>query len=53
MKDWGVLTGGKPATMSVNNIAVKVAGGFLCPTEARATGKLRLTSPEAGYVTSG
>jgi hypothetical protein len=53
MKDWGVLTGGKPATMSVNNIAVKVAGGFLCPTEARATGKLVLTSPEAGYVTSG
>jgi hypothetical protein len=53
MKDWGVLTGGKPASMSVSNIAIKVAGSFLCPSEARATGKLVLTSPEAGYVTSG
>lgn len=53
MKDWGVLVGGKPASMSVNNLAVKVSGGFLCPAEARATGKLVLTSPSVGYVTSG
>jgi hypothetical protein len=53
MKDWGVLTGGKPASMSVNNFAIKVAGGFLCPSEARAKGSLVLTSPEAGYITSG
>jgi hypothetical protein len=53
MKDWGVLTGGKPGSLSVNNFAIKVAGSFLCPSEARAKGKLVLTSPEAGYVTSG
>jgi hypothetical protein len=53
MKDWGVLTGGKPASMSVSNSAVRISGSFLCPTSVQATGKLVLTSPEAGYVTSG
>src|SRR6478735_10355009 len=47
MQDWGVLTGGKPASLSVSNSAIKVAGSFLCPSSVQATGKLVLTSPDA------
>lgn len=53
MKEWGSLIGGEPPYMSVNKIVKKVAGGFLCAGEARVTGKLVLTSPTVGYVTSG
>jgi len=53
MKDWGVVVGGAPGNLEVNSIVSKVAGNFLCPAEARLTGKYVNTEPKAGYVAAG
>lgn len=53
MKDWGEVIGGAPGFMQVNVVVSKVGGGFLCPKEARLTGKYINTEPKAGYVAAG
>jgi hypothetical protein len=53
MKDWGVIVGGAPGNLEVNSIVKKVSGNFLCPAEARLTGKYVNTEPAAGYVAAG
>lgn len=53
MKDWGEIVGGAPGFMQINAVVSKVGGGFLCPKEARLTGKYINTEPKAGYVAAG
>jgi hypothetical protein len=48
--DLGTLTGGNPATIDVNTVLAKQAGGFLCPTEVRWVASYSVVSPEPLYV---
>jgi hypothetical protein len=52
-KDIGTIdppSGGKPATVTINTIVSKTAGGFACPSEARWTAAYAVTSPNSGQL---
>ncbi|MDQ3725251.1 MAG: hypothetical protein M3335_05085 [Actinomycetota bacterium] len=47
----GTLTGGNPATLTINASVPKTSGGFLCsPTMTMQTGQLGFTGPKPLYV---
>lgn len=49
----GTLTGGKPATLTVNTVVNEVSPGqFLCPDDARWTAAYEVTSPNPLYVSN-
>lgn len=48
--DLGTVVGGNPASITVNSVFPKTAGGFLCPNDARFTGKFVATAPTAAWV---
>lgn len=48
--DLGTLTGGNPATIDINTILAKQAGGFLCPAEAKWAASYSVTSPQPLYI---
>lgn len=50
--DLGTLTGGSPATIDVNTILAKQAGGFACPSEVKWSAHYKAASPEPLYVGS-
>ena len=43
--DLGTFTGGKPATMDVNAVVPKKAGGFLCPSDSVWKANYVVTTP--------
>lgn len=48
--DLGTLKGGSPSTFALNAVFGKVAGGFLCPPDARWTAEYKLTNHAELYV---
>lgn len=48
--DLGTLKGGNPATIEVNSLLSKQAGGFTCPSEAKWAASYSVTSPQPLYV---
>lgn len=50
--DLGTVTGGSMATMDVNAVVNKTAGGFLCPGTAVWEAKYTVTSPEPLYIST-
>jgi hypothetical protein len=48
--DLGTVTGGSPATLDVNAVVNKTAGGFACPSTAIWEAKYTVTSPTPLYV---
>lgn len=48
--DLGTLEGGKPATLKVSAVLVKIAGGFGCPAEAKWLASYSVTSPQPLYI---
>jgi hypothetical protein len=51
--DVGIVVGGNPGSMSLNVVFPKVAGGFICPADARFTGKYTATEPTNAWVAAG
>jgi hypothetical protein len=51
--DVGTTVGGNPGSMTLSTVFPKVAGGFLCPADARFTGKYVATSPTNAWVAAG
>jgi hypothetical protein len=49
-RDLGTLTGGNPATIDVNTVLIKQAGGFLCPPEAEWTASYTVPVPRPLYI---
>jgi hypothetical protein len=47
----GTITSGESPELAVNAVIPKVAGGFLCPSDAVWQGTWILTSPHAVYIT--
>lgn len=48
--DLGTLKGGNPATLEINAVLVKTAGGFACPADAKWVASYSVTFPELLYV---
>lgn len=48
--DIGTLTGGKGASISLNAVLRKTAGGFLCPETTKWVGTYNFTEPESLFV---
>ena len=48
--DLGTVTGGSPATLDVNAVVNKSAGGFACPSTAVWVANYTVTSPSPLYV---
>ena len=46
----GVIKGGNPASIGISTVMPRIAGGFLCPAEARLTATYDITSPIPAYV---
>ena len=46
----GTLKGGESPSIEINAVATKLAGSFLCPTEANWVAKYEVTEPKPIYV---
>lgn len=46
----GTVTGGNPATVSINAVINKQEGGFLCPSTTKWTGSYTVTAPKPLYI---
>jgi hypothetical protein len=51
-RDFGILTGGSPASLKLEASLTKVAGGFLCANPASWTGHYKITKPNSLYVST-
>jgi hypothetical protein len=51
--DVGITVGGNPGSMMLSTAFPRIAGGFLCPADARFTGKYVATSPTNAWVAAG
>ncbi|HET7455150.1 MAG TPA: hypothetical protein VFJ76_06485 [Solirubrobacterales bacterium] len=51
--DVGITVGGNPGSMSLNVVFPRTAGSFLCPADARFTGKYTATEPTNAWVAAG
>lgn len=51
--DVGITVGGNPGSMMLSTAFPRIAGGFLCPADARFTGKYEATSPTNAWVAAG
>lgn len=46
----GSIAGGEPATLTINAILPRIAGGFACPAESRWTALYTFTAPKPLYI---
>jgi hypothetical protein len=51
--DVGTTVGGNPGSMTLNTVFPKISGSFICPSDARFTGKYVATSPTNAWVAAG
>jgi hypothetical protein len=49
----GTTVGGNPGHLTLNMVAIKISGGFLCPETTRVTGEYVATSPTNAWVSAG
>jgi len=50
--DLGTVTGGNPATISINTNLPKISGNFACPTFWRMTANYTFTAPKPLYISA-
>lgn len=51
--DVGITVGGNPGSMQLSTVFPRISGSFICPADARFTGKYVATSPTNAWVAAG